>query len=636
MSDQFGFKNTLIIVMAMLLIIALGVAGYISSSQLQATATENLIASIKNTTKYESEKIALHIKTKSQPAAEFAKLYGKSNYTSDILTSLAFASDFSGIYKFTLGLDDGRAYASMPQTLFINGAIDPARYEPRGRPWYKLGESVSKLTLNDVFFAKNGDLFVSAVHPVEGGVLLAEIRLGNLQKILEEIKVIPGSTSMIIDDNGMVFASTSNEIKIKDKIQNISDLDGFSDKVFTDAQVIDELEFDGVDSVIVATEINLLGGKKWHLIVSVDRDVAYEAVNQTLKQQYIISSVIAVAFVLILIFILTKLYQPVIALKNVVQNLSNGDLTQRLHINSKDDLGDIAQGINTFIENLQEIIIEVKGCTDQLSGGVSHLRLQCSESNDILTDHQLETDQVVTAIEELSVSSQFVASNASDAAQFTQEANNSGESSKTTIINAQNSLTQLVEEVEQATLNVTKMSNETQEISSILSTIGSIADQTNLLALNAAIEAARAGEQGRGFAVVADEVRALAARTQDSTGEIDKGLDKLQQGAVTVVSSITTIQKTSEQTADETVKIASSLEDMSDFVNKINELSTQISTSADEQNIVINEISKTIHRIHGMADKLTNTGSTVFGEVNRIAAINTDLACIIEQFKVED
>lgn len=636
MSALFGFKNTLIIVMASLLIIALGVAAYISSSQLQLTATDNLITYIKSATTYESENIEQYIAQKSQPAAEFAKLYGQSDYTADIAKSLAFAANLSGVYKFTLGLNDGRPYASRPQTLFINGAVDPTRYDPRTRPWYTLGKNVSALTLNDVFFTNTGDLFVNAVHPVNGGVLLAEIRLGNLQKVLEGIRVISGSTSMIIDDDGMVFASTNEKIDIKDKIQDISDLDGFSDKVFTTDTVIDELVLNGINSVIISTEINLLGGKKWYLIVSVDRDIAYAPVHNALQQQYISSIVIAVFFVVILIFFLAKLYQPVLALKKVVQNLSsgNGDLTQRLDITSKDDLGDIAQGINIFIETLQKMIIEVKMFTGQLSNGVNNLRIETSESNKILDQHNLETNQIVTAIEELSVTAQFVASNATDAAEFTQEANTSGEASRATIINAQNSLEQLVKEVDQATKNVTEMSNETQEISSILGVIGGIAEQTNLLALNAAIEAARAGEQGRGFAVVADEVRALAARTQDSTGKIDKGLEKLQLEAITVVSSITTTKKTSEETVKETVKISTSLKEMSDYVTKINDLSTQISTSANEQNVVILDISETMHRIHNMTDKLTNTGSVVFDEVNQIATVNEALANIINQFKV--
>lgn len=638
MMDQFGFKNTLIVVMTALLIISLGVTGYMSSSQLQSTATENLITHIKSASQYESQAIEQYVENNAKPAKALAALYKKYNYVSEHEKFMEFTAQVSGVYKLTLGFDDGRSYTSKSSKTFVNGVGDTSKYDPRTRPWYSVGKSNTELTLSDVFFTKGGDPLVGAVHQIDGGVLLADIRLGNLQKILKGVDVIPGSTAFIMDAKGIVLASTTEQINLKDNIKDNDDLKKFSDEIFITGSAIVELPLNGVNNVIVSTEINLIDDIKWYLVVAVDREIAYATVNSTLQKQYITAVVIGAIFLLMLIVIITKLYQPVIALKMVVQNLSsgNGDLTQRLAINSKDDLGDIAQGINTFIENLQKMILEVKTFTTELSDGVDNLRSQTSESNHILDEHQLETNQIVTAIEELSVTAQFVASNATNAAQFTQEANRSGEASRATIINAQNSLTQLVDEVEQATLNVTRMSTETQDISSILSVIGGIADQTNLLALNAAIEAARAGEQGRGFAVVADEVRALAARTQDSTGEIDKGLNKLQQGAITVVSSINATKNTSEKTVDETVKISASLEEMSDYVTKINDLSTQISTSANEQNVVIHDISETMHRIHSMADQLTNTGTVVFEEVNQIASVNNNLTHIIDQFKVSD
>ena len=372
-------------------------------------------------------------------------------------------------------------------------------------------------------------------------------------------------------------------------------------------------------------------------MVAVKDEVAFSAVSDATWELFFWVLIIAVLFIFILILVLNRIYQPVIALKTLIGNLSDGsgDLTQRLAVNSKDDLGQIAMNVNAFIETLQLMMLDVKRVSGRLSEGVEVLKNHSDKSADILSQHQQETEQVVTAVEELSVTAEMVANNAQETAQFTQEANNSGETSKGIIANAQVSLQRLSKEVENATVNVANMSQETQDISSILSVIGAIADQTNLLALNAAIEAARAGEQGRGFAVVADEVRALAARTQTSTGEVESALVKLQHESTSVVSSIGSTRETSQQTVTEAASVADSLEVMSGFVSKINDLSNQIASSAHEQNSVIREVSQNMSRIHNIVQELTTTGANVNEETHHIHEVNNQLHSIVDRFKLE-
>jgi methyl-accepting chemotaxis protein len=303
-------------------------------------------------------------------------------------------------------------------------------------------------------------------------------------------------------------------------------------------------------------------------------------------------------------------------------------------VTTNDDLGAIAQGINQFIESLQSMMLEVLSVTNRLTEGVKVLQSHSDESASVLEQHQRETEQVATAMTELSSTAELVVQNSEEAARFTQEANLTGEMSKNTILKAQKSLSILAKEVEKSTLDVERMSKETQDIAAILNVIGGIAEQTNLLALNAAIEAARAGDQGRGFAVVADEVRALAQRTQKSTGEIDSALIKLQQGSESVVSSIQSTKITSEETIKEAAGVASSLENMTGFVTKINDLSMLISHSAQEQNSVIQEITQNMDSIHSMVENLNSKGSTVLKETKNIADTNRQLANIVGKFKL--
>lgn len=633
---QLGFKNTLILVVTGLLIIALGLTSYISISKLKDTATESLLGNILRASQYEVEGIQSYIEKNSQPVAELAKLYDKYDYSENHEKYMEFAAKVAGASKITLGMDDGRSYTSKESKTFPGGVGKTDKYDPRTRSWYKLGKQVSDLSLVDVFITKQGAPLSGAVYPIKGGVLLADVRLSHLQEILEGVDVVEGAVGMIVDQNGMVLASTSESIKIQDKLKDIDGLSDFSSNMFGEENVIEELNLNGIDSLIVSSRIELVGSKPWYLIVSVDRQIAFASVHSASQQLLLVVLAIMMFFVGTLYFVLNRIYRPVIALKKLVASLSSGDgdLTQRLEVNTDDDLGQIANSVNTFIESLQSMILEVKRVSGRLSEGVSVLKTHSDQSASILEQHQQETDLVVTAVEELSTSAELVAENAQEAAQFTQEANTSGETSKETIANAQRSLQRLSEEVEGATRNVTNMSHETQDISSILSVIGGIADQTNLLALNAAIEAARAGEQGRGFAVVADEVRALAGRTQDSTGEIEQALEKLQHEAGSVVNSIESTKNTSEQTVDEAAGVSASLEVMSDYVTKINDLSIQISSSAQEQNAVIQEISQNMARIHTMVEELTTTGSSVNQETHHINEINEQLNGIVGQFKL--
>ena len=634
--SRFGFKNTLIIVVISLLIVALGITSYISVSKLEETAKSSLISSLMYSSKYEANNIESYIDQNTQPVVNLAALYQKNNYQQDHAKHMELGAAVSGVSKLTLGFDDGRSYASIESESFPGGVGILSKYDPRTRSWYQLGKKSNGLTLTDVFPTKEGILLLLAMHPIKDGVIASDVRLTHLQEVLEGIEVFENSVGMIVDHSGMVLASTSSLATMQDNIHNIATLSDFSKGMFGVENKVGEITHNELKNLVVSTKIELEGSNPWYLIVSVDEDTAFAEVYEASWQLLVIASTITLFFIVILIVTLNRIYRPVIALKDLVVNLSNGDgdLTQRLTVSTQDDLGQIATGVNRFIESLQLMMLEVKLVSGRLSEGVAVLKTHSDQSAVILDQHQQETDQVVTAVEELSVTAELVAENAQDTAMFTQEANSTGETSKQTIANAQHSLGRLADEVQSATVNVANMSQETQDIASILSVIGSIAEQTNLLALNAAIEAARAGEQGRGFAVVADEVRALAGRTQASTSEIEVALDKLQQESVSVVSSIDSTRNTSQQTVDEAAAVADSLESMSSFVAKINDLSTQIASSAQEQNAVIREISQNMSRIHTMVQELNSTGSSVNQETNHIHGVNSQLNEIVERFKL--
>lgn len=252
----------------------------------------------------------------------------------------------------------------------------------------------------------------------------------------------------------------------------------------------------------------------------------------------------------------------------------------------------------------------------------------------ILQNHVQETEQVVTAIEEMNSTADSMATDAANTADLTNKANEASAESKRTVTQAKANVQELVDDVSAASENVNKMASETDGINTILGVIGDIAEQTNLLALNAAIEAARAGEQGRGFAVVADEVRNLASRTKTSTEEIEAALASLQRGSQSVVSSMETTKQKCAQTAEGAGEVAESLDVMTQFVADINDLSTQIATAAEEQSSVTQELSRNMAAINDIVGELDSNGQQALEEAQTISEMNQTLTSIVRRFKL--
>ncbi|MCW8996049.1 MAG: methyl-accepting chemotaxis protein, partial [Psychromonas sp.] len=383
--------------------------------------------------------------------------------------------------------------------------------------------------------------------------------------------------------------------------------------------------------------INLTDGKKWYLFIGVDKSVVYAQIDQALNDAIISSLIMLLIAISLVIFILHRLYRPILSLKEMVVDLSkgNGDLTRRLPVESNDELGEISQGINQFIANLQSLMLEISQTSEHISNSVEQLQQQTDANNQVLTAHSMETEQVVSAIEEMSATAKDVAGNASEASQFTHDTNEQVSESLSVVTNATNTVSQLVGDVENTAISIEDIGKDTQEITTVLNVIGAIAEQTNLLALNAAIEAARAGEQGRGFAVVADEVRALAARTQSSTAEIEATLNKLLNASQMAIKAMNDTKSTCEKTTQGTSLVATDLNNIASSVNNINDLNTLIATAAEQQSSVTQDITRNMSAIREMVEELAINGQTTANEATSLSAANSQLRAVVSKFKLQ-
>ncbi|KAF1030740.1 MAG: Methyl-accepting chemotaxis protein McpU [Pseudomonas sp.] len=326
------------------------------------------------------------------------------------------------------------------------------------------------------------------------------------------------------------------------------------------------------------------------------------------------------------------LKQMVAMLNDIAQG--EGDLTRRLTSDRADELGAIASGFNTFLAKLQGMITQVVTSVQKVSDSSEHTADIAIRTNQGVHKQMVEIDQVATAVHEMTATAQDVARNATQAAQAASHADQAASQGMQIVRNTSTSIGALATEIGKAMGAVQNLAKDSENINAILTAIRGIAEQTNLLALNAAIEAARAGEQGRGFAVVADEVRNLAQKTQKATEEIQTMIQHLQQGTRDVVRVMEDSQDRTDESVQHAAKAAEALETITQAVSVINDMNTQIASAAEEQSAVAEDINRNVINIGQVANEVAGGAD----ESSHASADLTKLAeqqrRLVNQFKV--
>src|SRR5450830_222447 len=493
---------------------------------------------------------------------------------------------------------------------FWNSAEAPNYYE---QPWYKGGMATPRgqcawaAAYKDDASQEPRTNCAMAIQRdgVPYGVSTIDVTLGFFNDLVARKEKDIGGEMLIVEADGKII-SNSTHINSPVVLKNISDL--ASSSAFA-AQVKTALQ---------------------------NRDAASQR-DDVLNTLALLQIPMIVLLVLLQVYAISKLINRMRALKTNIDALSAGDadLTRRITIRAENQLGAIGHSVNHFIVYLQNMIGEVTQATGDMASSLDKLQKTSAHTNQILTRHASETEQTVTAITEMSATADTVAENAAETAAFTQRANEHADRSRVVVGEASSSVVALIDEVSSATHKVESMQQDAQRITEILGVIGAIAGQTNLLALNAAIEAARAGEQGRGFAVVADEVRALAARTQASTSEINAILTRLTQGVSSSVAAMENTQASCQSAADATARVNAGLDEMAGSVSHINSLSTQIATAAEQQSSVTEEINRSMVQIRHMVEELVQSGHATDDNTRSLLDANNRVSALMGRFKVK-
>ncbi|MCS0048025.1 MULTISPECIES: methyl-accepting chemotaxis protein [Vibrio diabolicus subgroup] len=377
-------------------------------------------------------------------------------------------------------------------------------------------------------------------------------------------------------------------------------------------------------------------------IDDIDQQVAMhrELKTQELKE-HTLSAVLISVVGLIITSILTSIVvsKGIQPLQHVAASLKDvaaggGDLTARLKVESQDEVGEVAAAFNEFMDKLHPLMQDIHRSATTVQTVSQDLNTQTSQASGQMQDHCLETDKVVTAVTQMSMTAKEVASNTNATAQAIEDANSQVTEAQREVEQAIEGITELVREIDSASDAISELSLQTEKITKVLDVIGEIAEQTNLLALNAAIEAARAGEQGRGFAVVADEVRSLASRTQNSTHEIGDMLKQLQNGVSRAVSTMSVSQKRGVKTAEESALIQKSLSGVHHSIGTIRDMGIQTASAAEEQSAVAEDINQNLVAIQQIVNNINETLQHAESISTQLSQSGTEIHGLVGNFKL--
>nr|WP_193077764.1 methyl-accepting chemotaxis protein [Pseudomonas lundensis] len=521
---------------------------------------------------------------------ETLALNPEPEYVSRLLEQKALTSSFLAVY---FGDTQG-AFTIRPDSKMPDG------FDPRSRPWYKDALNSNGASLTEPYIdAVTGQMIISIGTAVKKagqtlGVVGTDLTLKTVTDSINALDFSGMGYAFLISGDGKILVHPDNTLVMK----NLKDI--YPHDTPPISSDISEVTLDGKERIVTFAPVKGLGSVNWYVGLSIDKAQAF-AMLSTFRTSAIIATVIAVISIIALLGLLIRLLmQPLHVMTRAMQNIAQGegDLTRRLVVESKDEFGTLGSAFNQFVERIHTSMTEVASATEHVNE-VALRVVSASNSSMVNSDEQASrTNSVAAAINELGAAAQEIARNAAQASHQASDARGLAEEGQQVVERSIDSMQQLSQMLSTSSGHIESLNDKTVNIGQILEVITSISQQTNLLALNAAIEAARAGEAGRGFAVVADEVRNLAHRTQESAQQVQKMIEELQVSARDSVNTMEESQRHSKDSVEIANSAGARLTSVTERIGEIDGMNQSVATATEEQTSVVESINMDITEIN--------------------------------------